>query len=404
MGFIAFIGLWSCEDVPVVGPSAPDGAVTVTSINVVTGEYDDEVLIRGTNFHLVSTSNTVIIGGAVATIATSSTTAILAKVPWLAEWGTGPVTVTVSSVTVEATPSFTVTPPTPAVISYDPAFAPEEDTIIIKGKNFSKIPADNDVKFNSVAATVLESDSISITAIIPIGATTGPVTVTTNGITATGPTFSVLVVTIIEITVTDTAQDAEEATNDVFEGWVANGSSDLEMGKWDTTDTPDLGRLTIGCAYPDVQVPQGALILSAYLQFEVDETDDSPTELTIFGHDIENSSLFPDDQDPTDPASTEPVSFDISSRTKTTEAVVWGEIPPWSTAEERRGIDQRTPDLKAIVQAIVDKAGWVPGNTMAFILESSGDNANPELDDGNEGRVSEAGPGDGPSLVIVYAQ
>lgn len=119
MGFIAFIGLWSCKDVPVVGPAAPDGPLTVTSIDVLTGEYDDEVLITGTNFHLVSTSNTVVIGGAVATLASSSTTTIVAKVPWLAKWGTGSVTLTVGSSTVEVTSSFEVTAPTPAVISYE---------------------------------------------------------------------------------------------------------------------------------------------------------------------------------------------------------------------------------------------------------------------------------------------
>jgi hypothetical protein len=402
MSFIAFIGLWSCEDVPVVGPAGPDGPPTVTSIDVLTGEYDDEVTITGTNFHLVSSSNTVVIGGAVATIPSSSTTTIVAKVPWLAEWGIGPVTVTVGSTTVEVTPSFEVTPPTPEVISYEPAFAPEEDTIIIMGKNFSKIPADNDVKFNSVAATVLESDSLSIKAIVPIGAETGSVTVTVNGITGEGPEFAVLEVTIVEIPVTDTAQDAEEAGNEDFAGYVTNSNADLEMGKWDTNDTPDWGRIIVGLAYPDVQVPKGALILNAYLQFEVDEADETPTEMTIFGEDTENASLFPSDQDPTDPASTEPVSFNISSRQKTAAAVVW-DIPPWPTVSDR-GVDQRTPDLKEIVQAIVDKDGWVSGNSLAFILEPSGANADPQLGDGNEGRVSEAGTGDGPSLVIVYAQ
>ncbi|MFT5142970.1 MAG: hypothetical protein ACI80V_001015 [Rhodothermales bacterium] len=37
------------------------------------------------------------------------------------------------------------------------------------------------------------------------------------------------------------------------------------------------------------------------------------------------------------------------------------------------GSDQETPDLKALVQEIVNRSGWGSGNSMAFIITGSGE-------------------------------
>ncbi|MGB5929940.1 MAG: Ig-like domain-containing protein, partial [Cyclobacteriaceae bacterium] len=60
----------------------------------------------------------------------------------------------------------------------------------------------------------------------------------------------------------------------------------------------------------------------------------------------------------------------ISSRNKTSNSVNW--VPPgWSiTAEASEA--QQSPDLASVVQEIVDRAGWIGGNAMAFVVSGTG--------------------------------
>ena len=37
------------------------------------------------------------------------------------------------------------------------------------------------------------------------------------------------------------------------------------------------------------------------------------------------------------------------------------------------GADQRTPDLSAIVQEIIDRTDWSPGNALAIIITGTGE-------------------------------
>ena len=43
----------------------------------------------------------------------------------------------------------------------------------------------------------------------------------------------------------------------------------------------------------------------------------------------------------------------------------------WTTVGEA-GLDQRTPDLSAVIQEIVDRAGWQASNALAFTITGSG--------------------------------
>ncbi len=158
---------------------------------------------------------------------------------------------------------------------------------------------------------------------------------------------------------------------------------------WDTGYTPDYGKSIVGVRHHDIAIPQGATIISAYLQFMADDDGADPCQVTIYGEDIGNSAIF------------EEVAYNISSRTKTTESVVW-DIPPWVDLD--RGDAQKTPELGDIVQAIVNRADWVSGNAMSFQLHDSGPTENPQLGD-PEGREADCGNEEkGPSLVIIYEQ
>ncbi len=66
----------------------------------------------------------------------------------------------------------------PTIASINPASASAGTTVTITGTNFGVTPADNVVNFNGTAAVVTQCTSTQIIAVVPDGATTGPITVT----------------------------------------------------------------------------------------------------------------------------------------------------------------------------------------------------------------------------------
>ncbi|RZK79033.1 MAG: hypothetical protein EOO92_10065, partial [Pedobacter sp.] len=74
------------------------------------------------------------------------------------------------------------------ITSAGPAIVKTFTTLQINGTNFSPVNANNVVKFNGVTTSVLLATANTLIVNTPVGATTGKITVTTNGITATSPT------------------------------------------------------------------------------------------------------------------------------------------------------------------------------------------------------------------------
>src|SRR4029450_4176338 len=70
----------------------------------------------------------------------------------------------------------------PTITSFSPTSGPVGATVTINGTNFTGATS---VKFNGVSATFIVNSATKITATVPTGATTGTVSVTTPGGTAT---------------------------------------------------------------------------------------------------------------------------------------------------------------------------------------------------------------------------
>ena len=77
--------------------------------------------------------------------------------------------------------STVVTSP-PTITSFTPASGPTGTSVTISGTNFTGATA---IRFNGVSASFTLSSATAIQATVPVGATTGPLTVTTPGGTAT---------------------------------------------------------------------------------------------------------------------------------------------------------------------------------------------------------------------------
>ena len=174
---------------------------------------------------------------------------------------------------------------------------------------------------------------------------------------------------VAEIRVGASSDDAEQRAN----GTVFFTSIDLEM-------VFDLGgNQTVGLRFPGIGVPQGATIVDAYVQFQVDEVNSGATALTIRGQDADNAVTFTT------------VSNSIASRPTTGASVGWS--PPAWTSVGAAGADQRTPNLAAVIQEIVNRGGWSSGNALALIITGTGERTAESFD---------GSPGGAPLLHVEY--
>jgi hypothetical protein len=183
--------------------------------------------------------------------------------------------------------------------------------------------------------------------------------------------------------------DAEEntVTGAVTVSGVA-AANDLDLGN-NNDATPPIDFHAVGLRFTNITVPPGATITSAYIQFVTDgsgpDNIGDPAIFTIDGQAADNPSTF-----------TAAVN-DITSRPRTTAGVQ----VTWSTANwtgtNFNGPLQRTADLTGIVQEIVDRVGWVSGNAMAFIINSSAQHREAETFDGSTNGIF------APVLVVNYS-
>lgn len=153
--------------------------------------------------------------------------------------------------------------------------------------------------------------------------------------------------TILEKRVAASADDAEESAT----GSVSLTSSDLEL-------VNDGSNQTVGMRFNNVTIPPKATIQKAYIQFQTDETGSTATNLTIQGQDAGDALAFTT------------TSTNISSRPKTGASVPWSPVP-WLTIDVATA-DQRTPEIKTVIQEIVDRSDWASGHSLAVIITGTG--------------------------------
>jgi len=183
---------------------------------------------------------------------------------------------------------------------------------------------------------------------------------------------------IVDVMVNQESDDAEERLDT---GKVYTKGDDLELG----TDEGPSGTLSmrVGIRFQGIGIPQGATINSAYIEFTASEAQDRATNLTILGEASDNAQTYQGDDN------------EISTRTPAAASVAWNGVPAWSIP----GAKHKTPDLKAIVQQIVNRPGWNTSNAMAFMFAGSGRRTAWSYD----GAVDQGNLTLAPRLVIDYA-
>jgi hypothetical protein len=155
----------------------------------------------------------------------------------------------------------------------------------------------------------------------------------------------------VDARVGSTADDAEQAPT----GVVTRSSGDLEM----VVEPDALVDQIVGVRFTNLDLPRGAVIRRAWIQFTADEVHSDPTELTIGAHDVDNAPKLG------------PNNANLSTRNPTDASVTW-RPPPWARVGDA-GAAQRTPDLRALVQEVVDRPHFAgSGSALAFIIRGSG--------------------------------
>jgi hypothetical protein len=183
---------------------------SITGVSPNSAAQLASVTVQGANFGSTQGSSTVTFNGTPATVnGTWTDTSIPVIVPGSLPLGSAPVVVTVSGQPSNAsafTVAANVNPPT--ISSFTPTSGTNGTVVTIAGSSFSGTTA---VKFNGTSVTTFSVDNDNqITAVVPSGATTGPISVT-NGV-GTTPSSTNFTVTLIKFSSFEAANLTDPAT------------------------------------------------------------------------------------------------------------------------------------------------------------------------------------------------
>ena len=152
----------------------------------------------------------------------------------------------------------------------------------------------------------------------------------------------------LDLRIAASADDIEQRLSD---GAMYLTSSDLEL----VNDPYYFGDQNVGLRFNNVAIPQGATITNAFIEFEAKETAGETTALVIALQAADNAPAFTS------------APYNLTSRPLTTASVAWN-LPAWTVI----GSKQTTPSLATPLQEVINRPGWVPGNSLVVLFSGSG--------------------------------
>ena len=171
--------------------------------------------------------------------------------------------------------------------------------------------------------------------------------------------------------------DGNVAEENITSGKVetlGSGSSDIEL----TNDQDENKQQIVGIRFPNIEVPQGATILRANIQFVSDENQSGPVSIIFHGEASDNALLFQENL------------RNVTNR-QTTVTSVNCNPENWNIGDAHTA--QQTSNLSSIIQEVVNRPGWSQGNALSFIISSN---------DFPNHRTAENNITNGPVLTIVF--
>ena len=194
----------------------------------------------------------------------------------------------------------------------------------------------------------------------------------------------------------DLSIDANENCFNVYYGgssWGSdNGSIDVTAGYY----SPHYQKSGSGMRFANANIPQGAVITSAYLTFTSRlDAEGTTTRTMVVGDKEADAAPFSTLADYQSRRGTDVGGIDNSLRTNA--EMIWDNIGPWLP-----GNQYRSPDISSVVQEIVDQPDWTSGNHLALFWddhEGRSDIVNYAARDGYSYRGSNT---ESPELHIKY--
>lgn len=153
-------------------------------------------------------------------------------------------------------------------------------------------------------------------------------------------------------------------------GNISLTGNDLAMGVEDGNDK------IVGLKFNRLTIPQGATITSARLELTSNKDSSANADFQIVGELTPNPSDF---------SST---ASDLSGRTSVTDSVDWSITDEW-----KKDDNYQSPQLKSVIQEIVNQANWCGGNSISLLISGTGSRSAVSFDNS---------PSNAPTLKFTY--
>ena len=149
----------------------------------------------------------------------------------------------------------------------------------------------------------------------------------------------------IDTRISSGSDDAEEHE---FNGAVNPYRTSLALTEKD-------GHQQVGWRFDQIHIPQGSYIHSAHVVWESEAIDSDSAHWTLQSEMSANAATFT------------PAKYSLSQRPRSTQVVQWSP-EPWNEAD----LSFSSPDIKHVLQQVIDQSSWVTGHSLALILRGDG--------------------------------
>lgn len=191
------------------------------------------------------------------------------------------------------------------------------------------------------------------------------------GAQTTSSTVSVTVTALGYHFATSRIVDGMDDVEENAAGVMYTNSTDIEL-VYDAYNSN--GNQVVGLRFQNPGIPPGAELTNAYIQFTTDEATSAACDLTVRGENSDNSTAFTSS------------NFNVSARPVTSALATWSPAA-WNVPGEA-GQEQRTPDLSAVLQEIVNRPGHTSSSPITVII--TGTSTVARIAEAVEGTASQA--------------
>ena len=154
---------------------------------------------------------------------------------------------------------------------------------------------------------------------------------------------------VLDLQISDNADDNYYRTDAGGSPSLSNNANDIMAGRFGDNEKAAGSQMR----FLNVTIPQGATIDTAYLTLHADDTKSSTTvNSRIRGVDADDAAMS---------TTTGGGAGSFENPPFTSAVVDWDNIAAWTN-----DTDYNSPEIKTIIQEIVDRGGWSSGNAMVI--------------------------------------